>query len=221
MLLMNGYPGEGVAWCWHTPHNQEKGRNVKMNNEKQTPLTLPDACTLLARETVSLLEGFDQIPDSAISLRSALALVSDEQDLGGGGSLLAWVDAEMENTKHFAETGGQTKSLVNLKTPFAMPDPAMQMDAACILLKAAAQRHPTLKQWQTVLDAVRLLAEMDDLEDMILDAKVPSGGFLSVQELRSLLDGVQAAVEVNRQEARVGPCEAASPKGEAQPPERP
>ena len=34
-----------------------------MNNEKQTPLTLLDACTLLACETVSLLEGFDQIPD--------------------------------------------------------------------------------------------------------------------------------------------------------------
>ena len=60
---MNGYPGEGVAWCWHTLHNQGKGRNVKMNNEKQTPLTLLDACTLLACETVSLLEGFDQIPD--------------------------------------------------------------------------------------------------------------------------------------------------------------
>ena len=121
-----------------------------MNNEKQTPLTLLDACTLLARETVSLLEGFDQIPDSAVRLRSALALVNSEQDLGDGGALLGWVDAEMENTKHFAETGEQAESLVKLKTPFAMPAPAMQMDAACILLKAAAQRHPTLEQWQTM-----------------------------------------------------------------------
>lgn len=169
-----------------------------MNNEKQTPLTLLDACTLLARETVSLLEGFDQIPDSAVSLRSALALVNSEQDLGGGGSLLAWVDAEMENTKHFAETGERTESLVKLKTPYAIPAPAMQMDAACILLKAAAQRHPTLEQWQTMLDAVRLLAEIDDLEDMILDAKVPSGGFLDIQELRTLLGSVQAAVKAKR-----------------------
>lgn len=44
-----------------------------MNSEKHTPLTLLDACTLLARETVSLLEGVDQLPDSAVSLRSALA----------------------------------------------------------------------------------------------------------------------------------------------------
>lgn len=127
-----------------------------MNSEKQTPLTLLDACTLLARETVSLLEGFDQIPDSAVSLRSALVLVNSEQDLGDGGALLDWVDAEMENTKHFAEAGEQTESLVKLKTPFAMPAPAMQMDAVCILLKAVAQQRPTLRQWQTMLDAVRL-----------------------------------------------------------------
>ncbi len=192
-----------------------------MNNEKQTPLTLLDACTLLARETVSLLEGFDQIPDSAVSLRSALALVNSEHDLGDGGTLLDWVDAEMENTKHFAEAGEQAESLVKLKTPFAMPAPAMQLDTACILLKAAAQRHPTLEQWQTVLDAVRLLAEIDDLEDMILDAKVPSGGFLSIQDLRTLLDGVRAAVEGKRKEARVGPCETDSPEDEGQPPEKP
>lgn len=52
---MNGYPDEGVAWCWYTPQNQEKGRNIKIGNEKQTPLTFLDACILLARETVSLL----------------------------------------------------------------------------------------------------------------------------------------------------------------------
>lgn len=190
-----------------------------MNNENRMSLTLLESCTLLARETVSLLEGFDQIPDSAVSLRNALALVSDGQ--GDGGALLDWVDAEMENTKGFAETGEQAESLVKLKTPFAMPAPAMQMDAACILLKAAAQRHPTLEQWQTMLDAVRLLAEMDDLEDMILDTTVPSGGFLDVQELRTLRGSVQATVEAKWQEARVNPCEAASPKDEAPPLEKP
>ena len=192
-----------------------------MNNETQTPLTLLDACTLLARETVSLLEGFDQIPDSAVSLRSSLALVNSEQDLGDGGALLDWVDAEMENTKHFAEAGEQTESLVKLETPLAMPAPDMQMDAAWLLLKAAAQRHPTLEQWQTVLDAVRLLAEIDDLEDMILNAKAPSGGFLSIQDLRTLLDSVRTALEAKRQEARVGLYEAAEPEDEGQPLEKP
>ena len=192
-----------------------------MNSEEQTPLTLLDACTLLARETVSLLEGVDQLPDSAVSLCRALIQISGKQDLGDGGALLDWVNMEMENFNHFAETGEQTESLVKLETPPAMPAPDMQMDAAWLLLKAVAQQRPTLKQWQAMLDSVRLLAEMDDLEEMILDAKVPSGGFLDVQELRTLRGSVQAAVEVKRQEARVGPCEAASPKGEAQPPERP
>lgn len=192
-----------------------------MNSEKQTPLTLLDACTLLARETVSLLEGVDQLPDSAVSLCRALIQISGKQDLGDGGALLDWVNTEMENFNHFAETGEQTESLVKLETPLAMPAPDMQMDAAWLLLKAVAQQHPTLKQWQTMLDAVRLLAEMDDLEEMILDAKVPSGGFLSVQDLRTLLNSIQAAVEVKRQEAHVSPCEAAAPEEEALPPEKP
>ena len=101
-----------------------------MNSEKQTPLTLLDACTLLARETVSLLEGVDQLPDSAVSLCRTLILVSGKQDLGDGGALLNWVNTEMENFKHFAETGEQTESLVKLETPLAMPAPDMQMDAA-------------------------------------------------------------------------------------------
>ena len=192
-----------------------------MNSEKQTPLTLLDAYTLLARETVSLLEGVDQLPDSAVSLCRALILVSGKQDLSDGGALLDWVNTEMENFNHFAKTGEQTESLVKLETPLAMPAPDMQMDAAWLLLKAVAQQHPTLKQWQAMLDAVRLLAEMDDLEEMILDAKVPSGGFLSVQDLRTLLDGVQAAVEDKRKEARVSPCEATFPEDEGQTPEKP
>ena len=192
-----------------------------MNSEEQTPLTLLDACTLLARETVSLLEGVDQLPDSAVSLCRALILVSGKQDLGDGGALLDWVNTEMENFNHFAKTGEQTESLVKLETPPAMPAPDMQMDAAWLLLKAVAQQRPTLKQWQAMLDTVRLLAEIDDLEDMILDTKVPSGGFLSVQDLRTLLNSIQAAVEAKRQKARVGPCEATGSEDEAQPLEKP
>ena len=192
-----------------------------MNSEEQTPLTLLDACTLLARETVSLLEGVDQLPDSAVSLCRALIQISGKQDLGDGGALLDWVNMEMENSNHFAETGEQTESLVKLETPPAMPAPDMQMDAAWLLLKAVAQQRPTLKQWQAMLDTVRLLAEIDDLEDMILDTKVPSGGFLSVQDLRTLLNSIQAAVEAKRQKARVGPCEATGSEDEAQPLEKP
>jgi len=73
----------------------------------------------------------------------------------------------------------------------------MQLDASCILLKAAAQRQPTEAQWQTTLEAVRLLMEIDGLDDMVLTAKAPSGGFLRVQDLRSQLERVQAAFRGN------------------------
>ena len=39
-----------------------------MNNDNRTLLTILEACTLLARETVSMLEGLDQLPDSAVTL---------------------------------------------------------------------------------------------------------------------------------------------------------
>ena len=51
------------------------------------------------------------------------------------------------------------------------------------LLKAAAQSKPTEEQWQTMLDAARLLTEINGLDDMVLTAKAPSGGFLNIQEL--------------------------------------
>ncbi|MEY8388469.1 hypothetical protein AALC17_14465, partial [Oscillospiraceae bacterium 38-13] len=72
-----------------------------MNNDNRTPLTILEACILLARETVSMLEGLDQLPDSAVTLRGALALA--DKDLSDGGALLAWVDSEMEMVRHFAE----------------------------------------------------------------------------------------------------------------------
>ena len=96
-----------------------------MKSENRIPLTLLEACTLMARETVSLLEGFDEVPDSAIELLDALAMISTAQDLGDGGALLAWVNAEMENTKRLAKTGELSPSLVKLDTPLPMPDPDM------------------------------------------------------------------------------------------------
>lgn len=186
-----------------------------MKNEKQTPLTILEACILLARETVSLLEGFDQLPDSAFDLRNALALASGEQDPGDGGALLVWVETEMESVRRFTETGEQTEPVVERKAPCATPGPIMLLDASCALLRAAAQRQPTEEQWQTMLEAVRLLAEINDLDEMILTGKVPNGGFLRAQDLRSQLESVRAAFRGSRQVASVSPCETAVSEVEA------
>lgn len=56
-----------------------------------------------------------------------------------------------------------------------------------------------------MLDAARLLTEINDLDDMVLTAKAPSGGFLNIQELRSLPGIVQEAIHAKRQEGRIAP----------------
>lgn len=144
-----------------------------MKNESRTPLTLLEACTLMAREAVSLLEGGEDALDSGTELREALALLHSTQDLGDSGALLAWVDHELESARRFAKTGERTESLVTLNTPLPLPDPAMQIDAVCTLLKAAIQNHITPEQWQTVLDAMRTITEMDDLDGMIVTEDPP------------------------------------------------
>ncbi len=88
-----------------------------MKRENQTPLTLLEACTLVAREAVSLLEGGEEALDSGIKFRETLALLHSSQDLGDGGALLAWVDHELEHAKRFAKTGERINSLVRLTVP--------------------------------------------------------------------------------------------------------
>ena len=82
-----------------------------MKSENRIPLTRLEACTLMAREAVSLLEGGAEALDSGTEFREALALLCAAQDLGDGGALLAWVDAELESARRFAKTGERTESL--------------------------------------------------------------------------------------------------------------
>lgn len=180
-----------------------------MNSENRIPLTRLEACTLMAREAVSLLEGGAEALDSGIEFREALALLHATQDLGDGGALLAWVDHELDSAKRFAKTGEQTRSLVKLDASLPMPDPAMQLDAVCEILQAAVQRQLTPEQWQTVLNAVRMLTEMDGLEDMVLGAMVPDGGFLTTEDLRNQLKAAQAALAKNQEHSDTATTEQA------------
>ena len=170
-----------------------------MKTETRTPLTLLEACTLMARETVSLLDGTADTLDSASEFRDALAFLNSTQDLGDGGALLAWVESELENAKRFAETGQPYQNLVKLDTPLPLPDPAMQLDAVCVLLQAAAHRSCTPERWENMRNAVRTLTEMDSLEDMVLGGFEPSGGLLTTKGLRKLLEDVQTALQSGQQ----------------------
>ena len=171
-----------------------------MKTETRTPLTLLEACTLMARETVSLLDGTADTLDSASEFRDALAFLNSVQDLGDGGALLAWVESELENSRRFAETGRPYQNLVKLDTPLPLPNPEMQLDAVCVLLQAAAQRSCTPERWENMRNAVQTLTEMDSLEDMVLTGFKPRGGFLATEDLRKLLEDVQAALQSGQQE---------------------
>lgn len=165
-----------------------------MKTENSTPLTLCEACTLMARETVSLLDGIDDTLKSATTFRNALATLNSMQDLGDDGALLVWVETELENSRRFAETGQSYENLVRLDTPLPLPNPAMQLDAVCAILQAAALHRCAPEQWETVRDAVRMLTEMDSLEDMIQDGFQPDGGFLTPEALQTQLENVQTAL---------------------------
>ncbi len=171
-----------------------------MKNENRTPLTLTEACTLLARETVSLLEGDVIVSPAAAGMRDTLALICGTEDLADGGALLAWVDRELEATRRLAEKGEKTDSLVDLPTPLPLPDPAMQLDAVWAILQATVQRDCAPKQWQSALDAVRCLTEMDSLEDSLLSTFIPDGGFMTAGDLHAQLEQVQAALQAEGME---------------------
>ncbi len=170
-----------------------------MKTETRTPLTLLEACTLMARETVTQLDGTADTLESASEFRDALASLNSVQDLGDGGALLAWVEAELEKSKKFAETGQRYQNLVEVETPLPIPDSDMQLDAVCVLLQATARQPCTPEQWETMRNAVRMLTEIDSLEDMVLTGFEPSGGFLTIEGLHKLLEDVQAALQLGQQ----------------------
>ena len=163
----------------------------------------------MAREAVSLMVGGAEALDSGTEFRVTLARLCATQDLGDGGALLAWVDAELESARRFAQTGERTESLVKLDAPLPMPDPAMQLDAVREILQAATHRQPTPEQWQTALNAARMLTEMDSLEDMVLGTTVPNGGFLTTEGLHRQLADVQTALAENQKHSDAGTAEQA------------
>ena len=76
----------------------------------------------------------------------------------------------------------------------------MQLDAVREILQAATQQQPTPEQWQTALNAARMLTEMDSLEDSLLSTFIPDGGFMTAGDLHAQLEQVQAALQAEGME---------------------
>ena len=166
---------------------------MKMNNS--IPLSSIEVCTLMAHETVALLDAADsEALDAAAEFREALKVFSAAQGLGEDGeTLLAWVDAEIENAEQFAAGGGDSPHLIDPDRLLPVPNAAAQMDAVWMLFEAAADECETGAR-QSLLSAARMLTDMGGLSDLLLTARQPNK-VLSAAALQSELADVRAALQ--------------------------
>ena len=166
---------------------------MKTNNS--VPLSPVEVCTLMAHETVALLDAADsEALDAAAEFRDALRVFSAAQGLGEDGeTLLAWVDAEIENAEQFAGGGGDSPHLIDPDRLLPVPNAAAQLDAVWALFETAADERKTGSR-KSLLSAARMLTDMGGLDDLILTARQPEK-VLSAAALQSELADVRTALQ--------------------------
>ena len=165
---------------------------MKTNNS--VPLSPIEVCTLMAHETVALLDAADgKALDAAAEFREALKVFSTAQGLGEDGEiLLAWVDAEIENARQFAAGGGDSPHLIDPDRLLPVPNAAAQLDAVWMLFEAAVDERD-IGSRQSLLSTARMLTDMGGLSDLLLTVKQP-GKVLDATVLQSELADVRAAL---------------------------
>ena len=109
-----------------------------MNTNNQTSLTPTEVCTLVAHETVTLLDTVQtELPQCVGKLRAALAALTELHDLGRDGeTLLAWVDEEIANAEKFVADGTNLPNLIDTCQMDTVPDAVTQMEVVWALFGA-------------------------------------------------------------------------------------
>jgi len=179
-----------------------------MKTKNRTPLTPVEVCTLMAHETVSMLDAAGPgALDAAAELRAALAVYSAQQDLGEDGeALLAWVDAELDGAKRFAADGTDCPRVIDPDRLLKAPDAAAQMDAVWALFQTAVRYVWGHQDQKKLLDAARMITEMGGLDELVL-AVEPSEDALDAAALRRELEDVRAAFQEGPEpSAQEEPC---------------
>lgn len=165
-----------------------------MKANTRATLTPLDLCTLIAHETVSLLNTDAEALDSALRLRTGLDVYAAASELGKEViPLLMWIDQEMENARQFTVTEQDTPHLISPDRLLPVPDATTQMNTIWMLFQTAVNAPEDY--CQTLLETARTLTEMGGLEDMLLTTKIPAAGFLSVEDLRTELEDVRMALQ--------------------------
>ena len=188
-----------------------------MNETNCLHLTHTEVCTLMAHETVSLLESADTL-EAAGLCRAAMEAFCTMQELGEAGeALLLWVDMELESAKLFAAEGKDSIHLIDSDRLLKVPDAAAQLAMIWALFETAAKAECSQDARQTLLNAAHTLTEMGGLDDLILTAHQPAKA-LDAAALQTEQADVCAAIRKmdETEQAAVSPCEAPEAEKDAQ-----
>ena len=165
-----------------------------MTTATRTALTPLDLCTLIAHETVSLLNTDAEALGTAARFREGLVVFSAAKELTDDASdLLTWIDQEVESAKQFAATEMDGPHLIDPDSLLPTPDAATQLDVVWALFQTSVDLPK--KQRQILLSTARALTEMGGLEDMLLTANDPAAGSLTAEDLQIEREDVRAALQ--------------------------
>ena len=154
-----------------------------MTTAIRTTLTPLDLCTLIAHETVSLLNADAEALGTAAQLREGLTVLAAAKGLtDDAGDLLTWIDREVESAKQFTATETDAPHLIDPDSLLLTPDAATQMEMVWTLFQASVDQPQ--EQRRVLLDTARALTEMGGLEDMLLTANAPAAGSLTAEDLQ-------------------------------------
>lgn len=167
----------------------------------QTRFTPTEACTLIAHETVSMLDMVQtEIPQCVRECRTALEALTTAHNLGEDGeALLNWLDTEIANAKLFATNGVNLPYLIDMTCLNPEPDAAAQMDLIWALFETAAREECGPEQRQALLSTARTITEMCGMEDLLLAAPQPSAAKLT-KGLNDELDDIRCALKVDAEQ---------------------
>ena len=163
-------------------------------------LTSTEICTLMAHETVSLLESADTL-ETASLCRTAIEAFYRMRELGEAGeALLLWVDAELEGAKLFAAEGKDSLHFIDSDRLLKVPDATAQLAMIWALFETAAMAGCGLDSRQALLNAARAFTEMGGLDDLILAVPQPAMALDAAALQTELADVCSAIQKIDRTE---------------------
>ena len=163
----------------------------------QTQFTNTESCSLIAYETVALLNTVEtEIPRCVQELRTAVETLSGIHNLGKDGkTLLDWLDMEIAAAQQFIADGVSLPNLIDMERLDTVPDAVAQMDLVWLLFDAAAREECLPEQRRVLLSTAQTITEMCGVDDLLLAtvkpnvAKLAAGLRAELAEVRGSLPG--------------------------------